>query len=555
MAETEFQEAPPSEGIGSTLSATEKIAYGLGDTASNFYWKTTEYFLVYYYTDVFGLTAGVTATLMLLTRVWDAVNDPLMGYLSDRTRTRWGRFRPYLLWMSVPLAISGMLTFYTPDLAPTQKVVYAAVTYTLMLMAYTAVNGPYGALMAVITPDSLERTSVATYRFVAAYAGGVLVQIGFVAMVQWFGRRPVFGQAGSLGGEVDERVGFFWTMVVFATLSVVLFWICFWATRERVDARRRQAWTFSADLRFLVGSARLHQVALVSLLLITAFSFRFAGDVLIKLAVGYVALSLVSLLVCRLVGPGNCRSNSNVEARSSLQSDLSDLSRNGPWITLSLFSLLLLTAGFIRSGATVFYFKYYCGDASLVATFLVCGSVASITGMLWAKRLAARFGKKKLMIGIHLICAALLVPFYYLKPDQTAAMIALQITTSMIWGPAPVLLWAMYADTADYSQWRNQRRATGMIFSAATFAQKLGCSIGAAMTGFVLDFYGYVPPKDGVQVVQSEETLAGIRIMMSYLPAMLYLAGSGILVKYSIDSRMLVKIANQLRGRQVDPDS
>ena len=137
------------------VSFTEKVGYGLGDTASNLYWKLFENFQMIFYTDVFGIGAGAAATMFLVTKIWDAINDPMVGFISDRTRTAWGRFRPYLLWMSLPFAITGIMTFYTPDLSSGGKLVYAYITYTLVFMAYTAINIPYGALMGVISTNSL----------------------------------------------------------------------------------------------------------------------------------------------------------------------------------------------------------------------------------------------------------------------------------------------------------------------------------------------------------------------------------------------------------------
>jgi len=183
----ERQDMSGKHGASVRLSITEKVGYGLGDTASNLYWKTFEFFLMYFYTDVFGITARSAGTMMLVTRIWDAINDPIVGYLADRTRTSWGRFRPYLIWMALPFAITGCLTFYTPDFSPEGKLVYAYVTYTLVMMAYTAINVPYGALMGVISASSLERTSISTYRFVAAFCGGIVVQYFTQDLVSYFG--------------------------------------------------------------------------------------------------------------------------------------------------------------------------------------------------------------------------------------------------------------------------------------------------------------------------------------------------------------------------------
>ena len=174
-------------GADQRLSWREKVGYGLGDTASNLYWKTFEFFLMYFYTDVFGIKAGAAGTMLLVTRIWDAINDPLVGYFADRTRTAWGSFRPYLVWMCIPFAITGVLTFYTPNLSDNGKLVYAYITYTLVMMAYTAINIPYGALMGVISASSLERTSVSTYRFVLAFVGGIVVQYFTLDLVAFFG--------------------------------------------------------------------------------------------------------------------------------------------------------------------------------------------------------------------------------------------------------------------------------------------------------------------------------------------------------------------------------
>jgi GPH family glycoside/pentoside/hexuronide:cation symporter len=213
------------------LKFREKLGYGLGDTASNFFFVTFNMFLLYYYTDVFGLLPAAVGTMFLVTKVVDAVSDPIMGLIADRTNSRWGKYRPYLLWAAVPYGFCGYLMFANPDLTylmfanpdltPTAKLVYAYVTYSLMMLAYTAINVPYSALMGVISPSSLERTKVASYRFFGAFLAGWLIAT-FVTPLK-----------NILGGG-DDALGFQLTMTIFAVTSVLLFWITFATTRERV---------------------------------------------------------------------------------------------------------------------------------------------------------------------------------------------------------------------------------------------------------------------------------------------------------------------------------
>ena len=169
------------------LSIREKFALPVGDTASNLFWKTLEFFLMHFYTDVFGIKAGAAGTMLLITRIRDAINDLLVGYFAESTCTAWGSFRPYVVWMCIPFAITGVLTFYTPDLSDHGKLIYAYITYTLVMMAYTAINIPYGALMCVISASSLEWTSVSTYRFILAFVGGIIVQYFTLDLVGVFG--------------------------------------------------------------------------------------------------------------------------------------------------------------------------------------------------------------------------------------------------------------------------------------------------------------------------------------------------------------------------------
>ena len=251
--------------VDQRISIKEKIGYGLGDTASNLYFQMFIIYLLFFYTDVFGISAAAAGTMLMVSRFWDAVNDPLMGILADRTHTRWGKFRPYLIWISVPIALIGVATFYTPDLGSTGKLVYAYITYTLMMMAYTAINIPYSALMGVLSPNTQERTSVSTYRFVLAFAGAFVVQGLTLPLVKFFG-----------GG--DQAVGFPLAMAVFGVLAAVLFYATFATTRERVQPPVEQRTALKEDLKDLTKN-RPWMILLVMSIASLAYAIVRSGSV------------------------------------------------------------------------------------------------------------------------------------------------------------------------------------------------------------------------------------------------------------------------------------
>jgi GPH family glycoside/pentoside/hexuronide:cation symporter len=443
------------------LSFGEKVGYGLGDTASNLYFQMIINFLLFFYTDVFGIPAAAAGTMLMISRFWDAANDPLMGIIADRTRTRWGKFRPYLVWISVPIAVIAVLTFTTPDLDVRGRIVYAYVTYTLLMMAYTAINIPYSALMGVLSPDSAERTAVSTYRFVLAYGGAFLVQGLTLPLVRLLG-----------GG--DQTVGFPLTMAAYGLLAAGLFYVTFATTRERVQPVRSE--------------------------------------------------------------------------RASLRSDLADLAGNRPWRILLVMSIASLAYAIVRSGSILYYFKYCVGDEDLAGLFMVTGTLAIIAGVACTQLLARRFGKKRLYVAVMGGCSLLTGLFYLVPPDRVVPVFALNVLTMLVMAPQAPLLWAMYADTADYSEWRTGRRATGLVFSAATFAQKFGIALGGGMAGWLLALFGFVPNAE-----QTPGTLAGIRLMMSFIPAAGALIATVAALFYELDDPRMDSIARDLAARRVAP--
>ena len=446
--------------IAEKLSFKEKVGYGLGDTASNLYWQMFVNFLLFFYTDIFGIPAAAAGTMLVVSRFWDATNDPIMGIIADRTNTKWGKFRPYLIWTSIPLAIIGVLTFITPDFSVTGKIIYAYITYTLIMMAYTAINIPYSALMGVISPNSLERTSVSTYRFVLAFVGAFIVQGLTLPLVDFF-------------GNGNQAVGFPATMAVYGVLACILFYITFASTRERV------------------------------------------------------------------ITP--------VTQKISLKEDLRNLLKNRPWMILLVMGIFSLGYIVIRSSTILYYFKYYLGDELLASLFMVLGTVAVIAGVACTQFFAKKFGKKKLYITVMALSTLLTVLFYFVPQDQIIIIFALHILISFIMAPQAPLLWAMYADTADYSEWKNNRRATGLVFSAATFAQKFGVAIGGGLAGWLLAMFGFIANTD-----QSPEALNGILLMMSFIPAVGSLVATLAAFYYELDDDTMKQIELDLQARKAE---
>jgi GPH family glycoside/pentoside/hexuronide:cation symporter len=440
------------------LSIKEKIGYGLGDTASNFYWQMFMSFILFFYTDVFGISAAVAGTMLLVTRIWDTGIDPIMGVIADRTNTKWGKFRPYLLWMALPIGIIGVITFTTPNLSMNGKIIYAYVTSTLMMAAYTAINTPYSALMGVLTPNSLERTSVSSYRFVLAFVAIFIVQGTTLPLVHYFGKG-------------DQATGFQWTMIVFSIVAVVLFVITFLNTRERVHPPKDQ--------------------------------------------------------------------------KTSIKNDLGDLFHNKPWIVLFFIGIFALSYNSIRSGSIIYYFKYYVGNEFLTSAFMVSGTIAAIAGVMITKFLSRLLGKRTLYMLLWLIVGILTILFYFIPKENIILVFSSHILISFILGPTAPLIWAMYADTADYSEWKSGRRATGLVFSAATFAQKLGWAIGGAFTGWLLAYFGFI-----ANVVQTDSAQDGIRLMMSIIPAIAGLLAAAAGWFYKLDEQMMEKIEQDLSTRK-----
>lgn len=248
--------------MGSTVKLTtkEKIAYGLGDTGSNIVFQVVINFMMFFYTDVFGITAAAAGTLMLVVRAFDAITDPLMGAIADRTKSRWGRYRPYLLWMAIPYGLLAVIAFTTPDTTESNKLIYAYITYALMMVAYTAINIPYSALGGILTSDIRERASVQSWRFAMAKAGGLIIAVLTLPLVAFF-------------GNGDDQLGFSLAMVVLSVIAIICFVACFAYTRERMTHSSEPV-PVKKDIGAVLHNDQWWVVALITFVLLATVAMR-----------------------------------------------------------------------------------------------------------------------------------------------------------------------------------------------------------------------------------------------------------------------------------------
>ncbi|MEZ5041694.1 MAG: MFS transporter [Saprospiraceae bacterium] len=450
------------------VTLKEKISYGFGDFASSMFWTLFSMFLLFFYTDVFGITAAAAGTMFLVARLWDTVNDPIMGMIGDRTKTRWGKFRPYLLFVAIPFAIIGILTFTTPDLSPSGKLIYAYITYTLMMMVYTAINVPYASLLGVITKDSEERTSLASFRFIGGFSAGLLVTATANYLVEYF------KHSGDLASAYQK------TVAVYAILSAIFFLLTFSGTRERLDS-------------------------------------------------------------------------SEVEA-SSLKEDLADLIKNRPWFIMLGAAIAVLVFNSLRGAAILYYFKYFVGDQTIVffgevsqgalaSIFMSSGYATSLIGVALAIPVAGKIGKKNTFMLSGIVCAVLCILFFFLAPEQIELIFLVNILIGISSAIVFPLIWAMYADVSDYSELKTGHRATGLIFSSSSMSQKLGWTIGGAISGWILAAFGFVANE-----LQTPESIMGIRLMISWFAAIGALLSVAIMYFYPLDEGFMKKVGGELEA-------
>lgn len=478
------------------LSIKEKIGYSLGDLAANLVFQTLMTYLAYFYTDIYGLEANHASAIILAVGLVAAFGfNPIIGAIADRTSSRWGKFRPWILWTAVPLGVIALLAFSTPDFAYKGKVIYAVVTYTLLLLLYAANNLPYSALSGVITGDMGERNSISSYRFVAVMFAQFFVQVFML---------PIIESAG--GG--DKAVGIEIVMTWLAIIGTVMLIITFLTTRERI-----------------VPTA---------------------------------------------------------EQKSSVKEDLADLFKNRPWVIILVVTTLVFVTLAMKGGSYVYYFENYVDETSLTAfiqpildslstiginffgenpvsagfgLFNAGGIIFMIVGITLSKRLADKYGKRDVFAAALFISTLFIIAFYFFKSKSVSLMFASQILHGFFYGLTIPLLWAMIADVADYSEWKNNRRATAIIFSAMMVGLKGGLSIGGALLTWILGLFGYITKEAAVAgqlLVQPESAVQGTKMLVSIFPAIPFLIAIVLLFFYEINKKMEVDIEKELAERRTN---
>jgi Na+/melibiose symporter-like transporter len=470
------------------LAVMEKVGYSLGDLAANLVFQTLVTYLAYFYTDIYGLKANHASAIILTVGLVAAFGfNPIIGAIADRTVSRWGKFRPWILWTAVPLGVVALLAFTTPAFSYKGKAIYAVVTYTLLLLLYAANNLPYSALSGVITGDMKERNSMSAYRFVAVMFAQFFVQVFML---------PIIEAAG--GG--DKAIGIEKVMTWLAVIGTVMMIITFLTTRERIVPKPEQ--------------------------------------------------------------------------KSSLKEDLGDLFKNRPWvIMLTLTALVFITLA-MKGGAYVYYFKNYVDKERLTefispilhflsgvginffgedpvsagfGLFNAGGIIFMIVGITLSKRLADKYGKRD-VFGVTLFISTLfIIFFYFFTAKSVELMFASQILHGFFYGITIPILWAMIADVADYSEWKNNRRATAIIFSAMMVGLKGGLSIGSSLLTGILGLFHYVPNSD---VAQTATAIQGTKMLVSIFPAIPFLLGAALLFYYKINKKMEVQIETDLKERR-----
>jgi len=524
------------------LSIKEKIGYALGDGAANIAWRGVATFLFIFYTDVFGISPAVVGLLMLIARFSDGIIDVIMGVICDRTNTKYGKFRPWILWTAVPLGITLSLLFTSPNLGANGKIIYAYATYLLFFIIYTANNIPYGALMAVMTGDDKERTSLGSYRMVGAFTGGMVVQGALLYLVASFGNinpaisiQTIEPKKYEVTVSTNENVK---NVNIKTKDGIALF---NWADAVSADSLKPtlgKSFSMEAhkEYKFIVaGEDNLE-----------AKSIRIIDQKRGYSSAIYILSIFLSLFLMITFATTKERVLPPKDQQTNLGKDLKDLIRNKPWLILLVIGMLFNVYNSIKQGIVVIYFSHYIHNQLLAASFMVGLMLASIAGAMITAPLGKRFGKRDLFIYALIFSGVVNALLYFCGPRDIFGIFTLGIISEFGAAIFPTLFFAMLGDAADYSEFKNGRRATGLVYSAGSFATKFGGGIAGAIIGFVLAAYHY----NGQDATAIEGAIPGIKMLMSWIPTIITMMAAAVMWIYPLTQAKMDVITAELTSRR-----
>ena len=480
------------------LTFLEKFGFGSGDLASNFIWASAGNFQNFFYTDIFRLAPSVVAPVMLFSRIFDGFVDVFVGATADRTNTKWGKYRPYLIWWVLPVALIFVLNYSVPPKSWNVPLfnlpfsgaqisgyfVYAWITATVLMAFYSAINIPYGALSGVMTDDPHDRNSLGAFRMGMANVGGFIVTGLTIPLMNYFGK--------TTGGEVDKAKGYHGAVIVFAILMTIFFLICFFCCKERIQPQPTQKAKFKDDFKSLFSNKP------------------------------WVIMSIFAIINMTLV-----------------------IAKGGDAMYYFQYSMGLLDKNI--NNLPVNIFGHHLFDWQKTSMLLVWQNLTFMIGTFFTKPTVSLLGKKKAFIVTTALSGASLIPFYYVPAGRVDVVMIVTLIAQLFSGVAAALYWSMLGDIADFSEWKYKFRNTGLIFSSTTFAQKAGMALGGVILDVMLSMVHYKP-----DVAQGSEAIHGINMVMSYIPGIGTILIAFLFLGYSLDDNFLKQMREDLTLRRAD---
>jgi len=530
--------------MNNKISLKEKIGYALGDGAANIAWRGVATFLFIYYTDVLGLSPVVVGVLMLVARFSDGIADIIMGVVADRTTSKYGKFRPWILWSAIPLGVILALLFTNPDFGSSGKLLYAYITYIFFTLIYTVNNIPYGALMAVMTGDDKERTSLGSFRMAGAFGGGMIVQGALLFLVAYYGNVNPSIEVNKLGNEKYNVVVSASNDVQNATIKTENGFATFafndaTLSPEKNTPTNRKSFAMEADKKYSFTVDGEPNITESSISIVD--QNRGYSNSMYLMSVFLTFFMFITFYTTKeRVQPPKAQEN-------NLKQDLKELIANKPWVVLMFVGLLFNVYNSIKQGIVIIYFTHYLNNQLLSASFLIGLALVSVAGALATAPLGKRFGKRNLFIYSLLFSGAVNASLFFCDTTNIEAIFALGMASEFAAAMFPTLFFVMLGDAADYSEFKNRRRATGLIYSAGSFATKFGGGIAGAIIGLILGAFHY----DGQDATAIKSSIPGIIMLMSWVPAVITILAAGFMFFYPLNQKKMDEITIELNSRRL----